>query len=100
MERYSPESPPGDVILPGASHEEAPFRFVVSFFKKEIELAGSGVAIQLLVPPLLLPFVDPSRDALEFFGLVFSFCAITVSDKTSKRDSSAMRFFLMLILLL
>ena len=77
MERYSPESPPGDVILPGASHEEAPFRFVVSFFKKEIELARSRIAIQLLVP-LLLPFVHPSRDALKFFGTQAIDCVLNL----------------------
>ena len=43
-------------------------RFILRFFEKEVELARTGITIQLLVPPLLFSFANPTCDATEFFG--------------------------------
>lgn len=45
---------------------EPAFGFVLDFVKEKIEFAGKGVAIQLLVPLLLVAKTKPLGDAAEF----------------------------------
>jgi hypothetical protein len=67
-----------EFILRGPVTKTLSFGFVVDFSKKELELTGSGIAIQLLVPPLQLPCVDPSRDVLEFGGTQAIDCVLNL----------------------
>ena len=52
-----------------ASHEEDAPAIPLPLLQKKLELASTGIAVQLLVPLSLLPFADPACDPTEFFGV-------------------------------